>query len=226
MTPQLDDLARGFAGDVTDLLNRTVAHGVRLSAVLYGKDRCIVGCGITKRHLTPQTIACTLGAGKPTGHLLVVYTLQMDDEATYLMVTKSEIGFYADDTRKGMVFHYDYARNQGNEYPAAHVQVGGHCEPLIEICTRAPGGPKALRDLHLPVGGRRFRPTLEEVVEALIVEGLAHGHAGWKQAVHEHRTEWLEIQLKAAVRRWPGWAADALRHEGYQVTEPPDAQRD
>jgi hypothetical protein len=128
LTPQLDDLARGFAGDVTDLLNRTVAHGVRLSAVLYGKDRCIVGCGITKRHLTPQTIACTLGAGKPTGHLLVVYTLQMDDEATYLMVTKSEIGFYADDTRKGMVFHYDYARNQGNEYPAAHVQVGGHCE--------------------------------------------------------------------------------------------------
>ena len=36
-------------------------------------------------------------------------------------------------------------------------------------------------------GGKRFRPSLEEIVEFLVVEGLTGGRPGWDAAVEEHR---------------------------------------
>jgi len=33
---------------------------------------------------------------------------------------------------------------------------------------------------------------------------------------------WRENQLKAAVRRYKGWAAEALRELNYDVKPPPD----
>ena len=65
-------------------------------------------------------------------------------------------------------------------------------------------------DFHWPTGGRRFRPTLEDLVEAMIVEELAIPHNRWQEAVEENRQRWVDLQLSAAVRRNPEVARRAL----------------
>jgi hypothetical protein len=68
-----------------------------------------------------------------------------------------------------------------------------------------------LKDYHFPVGGRRFRPTLEDIIEFLVLERLVEAHHGWEDAAGEHRSEWDRRQLRAAVRRDPETAMEQLR---------------
>ena len=65
-----------------------------------------------------------------------------------------------------MVCHYDYDREPGNEYPVAHFQINGTSDSLDTVYDRV-GIPADLKSLHFPVGGKRFRPTLEELIEFL-----------------------------------------------------------
>jgi len=74
-----------------------------------------------------------------------------------------------------MLVHWDYARDPENDYPSAHVQVNGDCEHFDILTEQARNAgrvsPKRpLRDFHFLLGGRRFRPILEDVVEFLVVE--------------------------------------------------------
>jgi hypothetical protein len=77
-----------------------------------------------------------------------------------------------------------------------------------------------LERLHLPVGDRRFRPTLEDLVEFLIMEKLADPHRRWKSAIDAGRAGFQDKQLKAAVRRHPDTAVDVLKKLGYTVNPP------
>jgi hypothetical protein len=108
------------------------------------------------------------------------------------------------------VFHYDYTRAPANPYPPAHFQIKATSATFNELCALLGRDPELDR-LHFPVGSRRFRPCLEDVVEALIIEELVHGRTGWKQAVEEHRTWFHRIQLKAAVRDDPEAVREELR---------------
>jgi hypothetical protein len=69
------------------------------------------------------------------------------------------------------VCHFDYERDKAGGYPEAHLQVPGQSGALAAMTS----GPdkRSLDRLHFPVGGRRFRPILEDVIEFLIVEQLA-----------------------------------------------------
>lgn len=214
----LDSLAREFAADISTLLNRTVADGVRISAVLSQPDLFVAAAGIGKRDLRPNLIPLTLGRKNPRAFLLAAYVLEMDQEGSYLTVNKSQVGLYATAELRSMIFHYDYNRVTSNKYPSAHFQVAGQSGTLADVVARSPAPETPLRDLHFPVGGRRFRPTLEDVVEFLIVEDLVDFRPGWEEAIAERREVWKEIQLKAAVRRYPEWAAATLRACGYSVS--------
>jgi hypothetical protein len=217
----LERLARGFSADVKDLLNRTVTNGVTLPTVLVARDRCVTGPGITKTDLRPKAVGLTIGRKPPTAYLRVIFTLEMDDEQRYLAATSSTVGVYADPDSKQMLCHYDYARNPTHGYPDPHFQVSGTSQALHTIGGQAPNATANLRDLHFPVGGRRFRPTLEDVIEFLILEGIAVARDGWDDAVKDHRRRWHEKQLRAATRRDPHAAVEALRELGYTVTPPP-----
>jgi hypothetical protein len=70
---------------------------------------------------------------------------------------------------------------------------------------------RELSRLHLPVGGRRFRPTLEDVIEFLVIEKLAEPRAGWRDVLDQRRREWERIQLKAAIRADLSAASEVLR---------------
>jgi len=146
-------------------------------------------------------------------------TLELDEEGTFLLVRASSHGLYLDASLDHVLFHYDYDRDPPKDYPMAQVQVEGVSESLDRLAENL-GTDLSLARLHFPFGGKRYRPSVEDIVESLIVEGLVDGRAGWRQAVDEHRTRWYGIQLKSAVRRDPETAQEELQRRGYRV-EPP-----
>jgi len=152
-------------------------------------------------------VALSIDRKKANCWLDAQYRCDLEDSGRYLMVIRSYFGIYGPD-RKAMLCHYDYERSKEG-YPAAHLQIHGHCPALGEL----PGQRKAgeLAKLHFPVGGRRFRPILEDMVEFVINERFARGRPGWQAVVDEYRDKFREIQLRAAVRRMPAVARDVLR---------------
>jgi hypothetical protein len=78
--------------------------------------------------------------------------------------------------------------------------------------------------MHLPVGpreGRRFRPSLEDVIEFLVVEDLVEARPKWQDALNATRSPFQELQLKAAVRRNQELAKAALEEDGWTITREP-----
>lgn len=207
--------ARSFAQEVTDLLNATVTDGVTFSAVLGRRaDTLVLGRGVTKNSLDPQAVPLTLGRRDPSAWLWVAFILGADPEGEYLTVLKSGFALYLDADRERMMLHYDYEREAAHAYPPAHVQVQGTAEDLSTLSERRSGQRKELKDFHFPVGGRRYRPTLEDVVEFIVAEGLADARPTWRDAIAESRIRWEDRQLRAAVRRNPAPAIDQLQRDG------------
>ena len=189
---------------------------MRLSAVIADDGNMVVGCGVTKNQLFPQRFGLTIGRRKALACLWVAYLLQLDDEQRHIAVTKSGFTVSLATDSERVLFRYDYVRESDppNPYPAAHVQVAGHADDLVALA-EARGQPgKLLKDFHFPVGGRRYRPILEDVIEFLVVEGLADAWPGWERVIQEAREEWEEKQLRAAVRRNPAAALAQLREDG------------
>jgi len=216
----LESEARGFAAEVTNLLNRTVTDGMRLTVVIAHRSATTVhvGRGIGRQDLSVKLLPLTLGKKPLVAYLLAAYVLEADPEKAYLAVAKSQYGLYLDGDLRQMLVHWDYEREPANAYAAAHMQVNGECEHFNALTEQARNSGRVcpqrpLRDFHFPVGGRRFRPSLEDVIEFLAVEGLAEVRPGWEEAVREHRERWEERQLQAAVRRHPHVAMEQLRKD-------------
>jgi hypothetical protein len=199
--------AKAFADDISDLMNGTLTDGVRWSAVLdtHG-GLCWLGVGVTKNNLSGRAVALRPFRGGKWIHLLFRQVLSLDPEGEYLTTSQSDCSVYADAELRKLLFHYDYAREPANQYPAAHVQVDGVSTNLQSV-SGVSGLDKMLKDFHFPVGGRRFRPSLEDVVEFLIVEELVRCKSDWAENVARHRTEWEQRQLWrpfVAIRRRRG----------------------
>lgn len=200
--PDLARLASNFAGTIQHLLNATICDGVTVQAVIYRPDRLLVGHGLSKDSLEVQPFRLRIGRGRPYGWMEVSYRLCLDDEREYLTVVSSYVGIYANDETRSPLCHVDYERNKTHGYPEAHLQVEGESAALASW--RLVGGSsqyRELRDLHFPVGGRRYRPALEDVIEFLIVEKLAAPRKGWKEVLEESREDFRKLQLRAAIRR-------------------------
>jgi len=79
--------------------------------------------------------------------------------------------------------------------------------------------------LHIPVGGARFRPCLEDVVQLLAEDFRFDMLPTWRAAVNPGREEWRRKQVRAAVRDWQEEAAETLRKLGYSVTAPEEVHQ-
>ncbi|WP_157034975.1 hypothetical protein [Actinocatenispora sera] len=134
-------------------------------------------------------------------------------------MNKSTFSVYAGPDEDDPVFHYDFERNKQG-YTEAHLQVLGENAPMTqvmrELCSRK---QKLLGDLHFPVGGRRFRPSIEDLIEFLIEEELAKPKLGWRNVLDRSRAKFQEIQLRAAIRQNPGVALSALVDDGYHLSK-------
>ncbi|WP_043167864.1 hypothetical protein [Bifidobacterium callitrichos] len=69
--------------------------------------------------------------------------------------------------------------------------------------------------LHLPVGGDRMRPGLEDVLQLAVCEFGIDVTAGWLDAVEASHEEYRTTQLRAFVREFPDIAFEELRRAGY-----------
>jgi hypothetical protein len=143
----------------------------------------------------------------------------LDDFNQHLMVLTSYMGLYADVDLAQVLVHYDYERDKADGYPDAHLQIPASSEHWATVLGRCPDSKDELEHLLLPTGGRRFRPTVEDVIEFVIIEKLADPHRGWEEVLNASRDVFLERQLRAAVRRHPDVAIHQLQRMGYKVDE-------
>src|SRR5262249_2529202 len=114
--------------------------------------------------------------------------------------------------------------------PAAHIQLHAHRDEFLYMLMASNEGRPKVRQIkgavprlsvfHFPVGGHRFRPCIEDVLQALIMEFGVDRMPQWRAAVEAGREGWRRRQLKAAVRDAPEDAAEALARMGWTVTPP------
>lgn len=168
--------------------------------------------------------------GAPLLNLKVKFHCCLDSRLDFLAVDTSVVQVFAvAQAAREPLFRYEYVRD-ANSIPAAHIHVHAHRDAVAFVMTRSGknsrrGEERAknqtvpeLRELHFPVGGHRFRPCLEDVLEMLVTEFGADCDAAGLAALKSGRESWRTSQLKTVVRDNPVAAAKALRREGYEVT--------
>lgn len=195
-----------FAKEIQALLNGTIARHVQMKAVaLPGRDDdrlFVLGHLINKKTITPQRFPLKPRAPKAELWMDVSYQLRLDAEREHLMVQQSFFGVFGSQDAKRGLFHYDYERNKA-KYPDAHLQVYGHSELFSKLNDPREDPGRSLAQLHFPVGGKRFRPCLEDVIEFLIVERLVVARDGAEKILEASRDGFRRNQLLAAMRRDP-----------------------
>jgi hypothetical protein len=146
--------------------------------------------------------------------------LQLDSFGQWLAVERSTYGLYAKVDR-APVLRIDYRRDM-NKVPSAHVQVHGHRGALSHLLSQAGHAtPHDMASLHIPVGGARFRPCLEDFIQFLIAECKFDAKTRqWRHHVEAGRARWRLRQAGAIARDLPEVAASELRALGYEVTKP------
>ncbi|MGW0823565.1 hypothetical protein [Streptomyces sp. NPDC002845] len=218
-----DDLRRktnGFAKEIQAVLNGTIASNVQVTVVASylesSGDRVLtMGNRVSKTTRTAQRFRLRPRNPKAQLWMDVSFQLRMDSEREHLMVQKSFFGvFPAEDAKEGLC-HYDYERDKPDGYPDAHVQVGGQSTVLSALnCPKEGDGGRSLSSLHFPVGGKRFRPCLEDVIEFLVIERLVQAREDYEKVLEASREKFRMNQLRAAIRRNPEVAREYLnKHE-------------
>lgn len=154
--------------------------------------------------------------------LLVTFRMSQAPDDEWMAVDKSTVALYALEDEAEPLFRYDYQR--GGNPPEAHVQVHGVSTALGRLAsiTDLPNVRKqGLASFHLPVGhARRFRPAVEDVIELLVTHSIVPPvRQGWRDVLEASRESFHRSQLKAAIRRDPEAARQALSASGYARME-------
>ncbi len=167
--------------------------------------------------------------------LLVEFRCTWDHSGAFLAVDRSSIQVTAPQGGAEPLFRFDYNRDSSG-VPSAHLQVYAHRDAVTYVMTacgeRSRRGKRRSREavagrqmprlgeLHFPLGGSRYRPCLEDVLQMLIEELGVDREPGAREALAAGRTRWRRLQLAAAVRDSPETAAEALRVLGYTIETP------
>lgn len=203
LTSELGKLAYDFAQELQHTLNHTICRDVRIRAVqrpFASVPVFTIGSGLSRQNLTqPEGFPVRINKKAPRLWMNLSYQVRLDGEQRYLTVHKSYCGIFSDEGLQTCLCHFDYEREK-EQYTGAHVQVYGDSAALKAL-NRAGDEKRPLEKLHFPVGGKRFRPCLEDVIEFLIAERLADGHEGWQHVVEDGRARFQRNQLRAEMRR-------------------------
>ncbi|MGO4250145.1 hypothetical protein AB4Y87_23370 [Paenarthrobacter sp. RAF54_2] len=168
--------------------------------------------------------------GKPVFRLGAKYYCELNEANTYLAVEQSIFTIFHFD-RTEPILRYDFIREPKSDVPSAHINMHTDSEALTKAMEdagknkrterrRASGAPAKASQLHLPLGGPRFRPALEDVLEMLVVEFAIDRAIGWGESLREGRSLWRDTQLRAAVADNAGAAVEALEELGFMVSWP------
>jgi len=214
----LDAFGMEFANELQVLIRQTLGTGRSVRCVRH-RGRTTVRPGSTQ----PVAVSLTY-RGKLAARLKFNYEIELDSSGKYPAVTKSEIHLLSASTNRP-VLRYEYLRRP-NRVPAAHWHVHGENTEFGRIMGGIAPVNISLDDLHLPVGGSRFRPSLEDFIEFLILDLKFDHTRDWRSAIRRGRENWRKTQVAVAVRDSPRQAVQALRELGYAVEPLPHALRD
>lgn len=169
--------------------------------------------------------------GSRIADLSVSIHLGLDRARTYLKAVSSDLAVHSIMDGRPLV-RLEY-RSDMRSAPISHWQVHAERGAFSHLLTLAhahrPGRvhkPHDLSSLHLPVGGERYRPCLEDLLEFLVEDCGVDARPGWRAVVQAGREKWRRRQLASAVRDVPGEAARALRELGWMVEEPTGGVRE
>lgn len=217
--PDLESQARKFAGELTEVLNGTVTHGIRLRSYMDRRGRAVIGYEVSENNPVGDCVPLTISQSPARLYLNVLHTLELDESGTFLTTDKSTYTLQAD-SDTDPILTYDFVRKPPNKFPEAHIHIHGESDVLHGMLRASGRNRDKPADLHVPVGGRRFRPCLEDIIEFCILERLVTPRDDWQGALNKSRGEYRDRQLRAAVRRNPATAAEVLKRDGWQVTAP------
>lgn len=213
--PALFSEAEDFANEIAHVLTSTVVDDVTVAARVLDTR---VTVGPVNEEDNPCEVALPIG-DQGQVRLEISFSCTWDSAGEYLMVEMSAIKVYVGKMNEPLV-RFEYVRSR--TYAPAHVQVHGESSALgLHLGLIGSDVHPKLRELHLPVGGKRFRVCLEDVLEFVIEDLGVGGKEGWRDAVEEGRARWHRRQLGAAVRSDQATAVATLEELGYSIT-PPD----
>lgn len=230
--PDLRSQVERFAASLTSTLRAVLGDDAHeLTAAEMGESRFVVTTA------QPGGYVLTVG-GEPFLVLRVRFLCGWDAPRRFTRVDRSEIHLLpaGNDTRP--LIRYEYGPTTPR-LPSAHVHVHTDDPRIVEALASAGArtsrskrhaksaakGKSQTADLHLPLGGPRFRPPLEDVLHMVVEEFGVDAPDGWHTHLADGREGWRRIQTKAVVRDAPEDAAEALRSMGYEVTLPDDEER-
>ncbi|MFD8771396.1 hypothetical protein [Streptomyces sp. NPDC059916] len=206
ISDKLRDQTIGFTKEIQALLNGTIASHVQIKAVALpvGDDRLfLLGHLLDKRTLTAERFQLRPRAPRVELWMDVSFQLRLDAEREHLMVQQSFVGVFGSKDAKHGLFHYDYERDKADGYPDAHLQVDASSGFFGTLNDPKCDPGRSLGALHFPVGGKRFRPCLEDVIEFLAVERIVNARDGYEKILEAGRERFRQNQLMAAMRRDP-----------------------
>jgi len=129
-----------------------------------------------------------------------------DHTGRFLAVRRSTMAVTVEGTEEPL-FRYDYDAGSDDKVPAAHLNVHGHRDELVFAMMAAGhrlrgrartaavrrGQVPRVSTLHFPLGGHRFRPSFEDVLEMLVREFGLDTRPGWRAAVCAGRARWRAV---------------------------------
>lgn len=218
MTSDLAERSRQFAGEVAALLAKTVGcpYAIVSVAAVDGENYVVRPDDSGRPVRIPLTVD-----GEHLADLEIVMYQMLDRTGTHLKTSRTDFRIFSTIDRTPLLrLEYD---STARAVPIAHWQFHaerGAFAHLLTIAsrTRQVRGPGDLSKLHLPVGGERFRPGLEDLLELLIRDCGIDPADGWQDAIAEGRKRWRLRQLRSAVRDQQEETAALLRELGWQVS--------
>jgi hypothetical protein len=230
VTLDLHSAALDFAREVQELVDAVLPHPAgagpqsRQIDVLHvraaegqEKERYAVQVGHEPK---PGSVAL-LKEGRELGSLLFRFNCTYDSSRDYLAVEQSTVELHETNDRTPLL-RLDF--NKGaNKVPTAHWNVHAERGSMSRLLARSnPEHVGLLSKVHLPVGGARMRPCLEDVLQLCLVEMDIDRCEGAIEAIEAGRERWRRVQTAALVRDAPDEAVRVLTELGYRVEEPAD----
>ncbi|MCA0145598.1 hypothetical protein [Blastococcus sp. LR1] len=212
----LEGASARFATDIEDTLVGVLPGSHRIvSRRAPDLERYVVGP--EGRHDIPLLVG-----GEVLATLSLAMFLSLDRSETFLKTVRSDFIVKSTLHRQPLI-RLDY-RADMDRAPSAHWQFHAERGAFSHLLARAHAldptrvnMPHDLGSLHIPVGGERFRPCLEDFLQFLIQECGIDRRDGWLRVLEEGRRRWRLRQLAATIRDAQDHTADVLRGLGWAV---------
>ncbi|MDF7664198.1 hypothetical protein PT282_05930 [Bifidobacterium sp. ESL0763] len=173
--------------------------------------------------------------GEHALNLSLMFDCSCRKDRSWLQIDKSLLMLSGQDEHVPII-RFDFLRRVSSQIPSAHINVYGTNDTATRLMLACSGGVRSksrrkkylddgafptFSSLHIPVGGDRFRPGLEDLLQMAIYEFHIDVADSWQAVLTKSREEYRTNQLKSLIAEFPDVAYQALKEEGLVEGELP-----